>query len=917
MRLARVFRQRLRSLFHASRVEDDLQQELAIHLDQLIKENRAAGMSESEARDAARRAFGGIAIAAEQCRETRRLGLIEDLGKDLAFASRLLAKSPAFTATAVLSLALGIGAIAATFGVIDALMLRMLPVRSPEQLVVFYESTPDARTPRDLITTYEQVLKYRRMTDVFDDVAAVALMPRSNVAIGNDVDPGQARVALVSGNYFSMLSIRARIGRILTPEDDRIPGGHPVAVISDAYWTRRFARSAGVLGAKLTLYGTAYTIIGVTPPEWKGEWVGRPVDFWVSTMMESQVAPEFPQSIARNVSWVRVLARLKPGVSLRQAESAGQALYLDFFREWTNPTPQQRQYLSQAHLVLRPAGNGFSPQRDHLTSALTILMIVSGLVLLIACANVANLLLVRSAARRRETAVRLAIGASGGRIMRQLLAESVLLSSLAGVLGFLFALWGSTALTAALGTGPVQSDSRLPSAGLALDLTPDWRVFGFAAALCFLTGILFGLAPAIRSVAQGSASSLAQALRERRATFGLGGRFGPGKLLVIAQVAISMLLLIGAGLLVRTLYNLRTQSLGVDRRNVLLVWTVPGQTGRQADALASFVQTVQERLSAIPGVVHASMSNHGPLEGGEDLGGLSEFVKIPGKASKPGLPLMRVAVAPHFFEALGMPVLEGRGITDHDTDRSPQVIVLNETAARFFFGSESPIGKHLAIASAQVGFPYEIVGVVADGKHGSARDKRGIEYVPYRQIPGLMRNMCIEIRTAGSPESIAARVRQELRAIDPNLPVLGVDTIEQQLDDVLAQERLIATLCAGFGAVAMLLACLGLYGVMSYLVVCRTNEIGVRMALGASHSDVLRMVLGESLTMVAGGIAIGVPAALMATRLIANRLFGVGAGDPATIGAAVALMAAVAVLSGWLPASRASRVDPLCALRHE
>jgi len=394
-----------------------------------------------------------------------------------------------------------------------------------------------------------------------------------------------------------------------------------------------------------------------------------------------------------------------------------------------------------------------------------------------------------------------------------------------------------------------------------------------------------------------------------------GGRLGLAKLLVISQVALSLILLMGAGLFVRTLRNLRAQDLGMDRKRVLLVWTAPGQTGRQGAALANFVQNVQERLSAVPGVLSASMSNHGPLEGGDEFGGMSEFVKIPGQPPKPGMLTMRVAIAPGFFETAGMPLLAGRGFTEHDTDKSPPVVVINENMARFFFGNRNPVGQHFAMSPVDTGFPYEIVGVVANGKHGSPRDQRGIEYVPYRQVVGLMRTMCIELRSAGPPAGIAARVRQEFRATD--LPVLRIDTLEEQLDDVLAQERLIAALSVAFGALATLLACLGLYGVMSYMVVRRTNEIGIRMALGARRGDVLSMIVKETLALVLVGTVIGVPAALMATRLIADRLYGVSAGDSVTIGCVVLLMYAVAALAGFLPAQRAARVDPLVALRHE
>jgi hypothetical protein len=400
MRPARVLRQRLRSIFRPSQVEHDLEQELAIHLEQLTKEYKAAGVAESDARNAARRAFGGMAVAAEQCRDKRRLGLLEDAGKGLAYASRVLAKSPVFTATAALSLALGIGANTSTFGVIDTLTLRTLPVRNPQRLVMFFESGPDAPRSMDIVTSYQRARGYGSLKDVFEEAAAISLTNRSNIATStrgegsSAIDTGQVRVALVSGNYFGMLGVGARLGRVLTPDDDQVPGGHPVAVISHAYWERRFASSPEALGGTLGLNGITYTIVGVAPQGFSGEWVGRPADLWIPAMMQAQVMLELPTALAKGGSWVRVLARLKPDVTLRQAQAATEILYQENFREsWPHPTPQQAQFMARSHVVLRPAGNGFSPERDSLSQSLTILMSAAGLILLFACANVANLTL--------------------------------------------------------------------------------------------------------------------------------------------------------------------------------------------------------------------------------------------------------------------------------------------------------------------------------------------------------------------------------------------------------------------------------------------------------------------------------------------------------------------------------------------
>jgi predicted permease len=477
-------------------------------------------------------------------------------------------------------------------------------------------------------------------------------------------------------------------------------------------------------------------------------------------MMHAKVMPEFPTLLANGGAPVLIFARPKPGVPIQQAQAAAQAIYQREWRDsWPNPTLAQIQFMARARLELKPGGRGYSPDRDSLGQSLAILAIVAGAILLIACANVANLLLARSAARQREMSVRLAIGAGRSRIVRQLLTESIVLATPGGALGMLFAGWGTNALAAAAGSGPVQMDSRLPAPGISLDLHPDARAFAFTATLCLIAGMLFGLAPAFRS----SNVSLSPSLPGRGASSGsCGGRFALGRLLVVSQGALSLALLIGAGLFVRTLWNLEAQDLGIDRQHLLLIWTAPGRTGRQGTELACFCRTVVERISSLPGVLSASASNHGLMEG-DDGGGLSEFTRIEGLPPKAGLTMMRVAVTPEFFATAGMPLLAGRNFTERDSEAAPQVAIINETMARFLFGHQSAIGSRFEDDRG----PIEIVGVVKDGKHGTPRDQRGISYLPYRQMVGLMRRMSLEVRTAGDPISVAARVRKELRDIDP------------------------------------------------------------------------------------------------------------------------------------------------------
>jgi predicted permease len=843
---------------------------------------------------------------------------MQTLWQDLRYGARMLFKNPGFTLIAVFTLALGIGANTAIFSVIDALMLRTLPISKPERLVMVW--TRDGSAARSDYSFYHPLfVKFREHSQVFAGVAAIWLIERSNLAINGDVEPRPTQVGLASGDYFPTLGVQAALGRCFTQDDDRAPGGHPVAVISDGYWERRFARAPNIVGRAFTLHGLSYTIIGVAPRGFTGEWVGKPTDLWIPFAMESQVMPEVP-GLQRYPT--RVIARLKPGVTMSQAQAASQLLYQQLLREATGQslTPQQ---IAEQRLELEPGARGYSPQRESFAAPLAILTAMVGLLLLVACANVANLLLARAATRQREMAVRLALGAGPARIVRQLLTESVLLAMLGGALGLLFAVWGTDALNAMMAAAPaVMSNARLTS-GIALYLRPDARVFAFTALLCLGAGILFGLAPAFR----GAKAPRSPALGERGV--GSGGswrRFGLGKALVVAQVALSLLLLIGAGLFARTLRNLKSQDLGFDRQRLLLVWTVPGQTGRQGPEVADLWQTALERISSLPGVVSASAVNGGVLTGYLPAPGRTSVgMMVEGQPPKPtNIFGGRSFVAPRFFETMGIPFVAGRDFTERDNETSPSVVIINETMARFYFDDQNPVGRFVRW-SANDAAPTEIVGVVKDFVRGTPRGASLPEfstYFPYRDREGInrgaqsrLRGMMIAARTTGDPLAMAAAVRRELREVDPRLPIIRINTIAEQLDDILMQDRLVAALSGFFGALSGLLACAGLYGVISYSVARRTREIGVRLALGATPAAVLRMTLKESLWLTLAGVAIGIAVAMAATRLVSARLFGVGAADPLTIVVAALLMMAVAALSAFLPARRAAKVDPLIALR--
>ena len=840
---------------------------------------------------------------------------LEQFGQDLRYTFRMLRHSPSFTAVAVLSLALGIGANTAIFTVIDAFMLRKLPVKNPEQLVTFRQTLSDGSNQPTF--SYQDFERFADLNQVFSGMFATTWADRYNVTIngpGGGMDEGQARVSVVTGNYFSILGVNAHIGRTLTEDDDRAEGASPVIVISYAYWQRKFGLASDVVGRTLSLNGHTYDIIGVTPQGFSGEWTGWPTDFWVPVAMQYQTMAELAPGGPRGArTHFKIVARLQPGVTIPQAQAAGDVLYQELLK--SPPTPSGLRNDGRFEIV--SAATGYSPQRDSFKQPLLILMIVVAVVLLIACANVANLLLARSAARQKEMAVRLAMGAGRGRIVRQLLTESIFLAAVGGALGLLFAQWATNVLAKLASSGPV---SLLTGAGASidLDLRPDAQILAFTIALCFLTGILFGLAPAFR----GSKVSLVAGLSERGTGSGGAvskwGRFSLRKMLVISQVALSLVLLIGAGLFVRTLGNMKSDNLGIDRDHVLLVWILPGQTGRQGPELMSFWGNVRERVSSLPGVVNASPSNNGLLNGGPGSGGP---VTVEGYTAKPNEEPRAQAhtIGPGFFDTVGQRLLSGRDFAAQDTEQSPKVVIISESMARLFFGDESPIGKRLKAGSSTSSAPLlEIVGVVSDAKY-NVREKDQMKfYYPYRQQSGnRLSRMCLAVRAAGNPITVASSVRQELRNIDSNLPVLKIDTVDEQLEDVLFQERLITNLSVFFAVLAVVLACLGLYGVISYTVARRTSEIGIRLALGATPARVLKMILRESLLLVFVGIAVGIPAALALARLISARMFGISATDPVTIAAATLLMIAVATLASLVPARRAARVDPMVTLRYE
>jgi predicted permease len=921
-----------------------LKEEIDAYLKLLIEQKVEEGLAPREARRAALIELGGRTQVIEKVLEVRAGHFLETLWQDLRYGLRMLGRNPGFAAVAVLTLALGIGANTAIFSLIDAVLLKMLPVKEPEQLALLKHANGGRTATPFSYRTYTQ---FRDQNQVFSGLLAYYPL-RLSPSIDNQPEPAVAG-QLVSGNYYSVLGVNAVLGRTILPDDDRAPGQSPVCVISHNYWQRRFAGDPTVVGKSIHLGGSSFTIIGVTPPEFFGLEVGSSLDISVPLMMQQQLMPGIASFIDRNTpnTYFRIMGRLKPGVAMPHALASLSVLYRQFCAEYAAsnwggkftawPWLEER-------LVLESGGRGLSDLRQQFSRPLFVLMILVVIVLAIACANVAGLLLARAVARRREIAIRLAMGSGRLRLVRQLLTESFLLSGMGGLLGLLFAYWKTRLLL------PLLSQGEIPT---RLNLTPDLRMLGFAIAVSLLTGALFGLVPAflttrvdMNSMLKNDASGLTQNSGSRGASLTFG------KIFVVSQVALSLLLLVGAGLFVRSLRNLQQVDAGFVRENVLVMKIEPVGSDRKNLRLAAGYDQLLRRVEAIPGVKVASLVGYSPITRREWLvmGMNPEYrnpMVIQGYSPRAGeemiFPYMQVY--PNSFAALGIPLLEGRDFSPQD----PQGLVLNgcppapvnwvgiinESMARRFYGKESPIGRRFGfvhpgrsccrVASGasgclNIGGPgeIEIIGVVKDVKYTSLRREGGeMFYLPFNQAGTGRGQMTLVVRTAGDPTPAIAAVKREARALDAAMPMFEVETLATQVEASLLQERLLATLSSGFGILALLLSCLGLYGILSYAVARRTHEIGIRMALGADRRDVIWLVLRDALRLVLIGILLGIPASLAAARLVTSQLFGISATDPTAIGMATMILLAVASVSGYLPARRATRVDPLVALRAE
>jgi len=850
------------------------------------------------------------------------------LWQDLRYAARMLRNHYGFTAIAVLSLALGIGANTALFSVVDVVLLKKLPVNKPEQLVMFKSLTvpnfnfggfngntnPDPTSGMTAATSfpYQTFARLREQKGLLSEIFAFA-----GVGVNVNVD-GQADVAraqVVSGNYYAGLGVQPFLGRTITDSDDRA-AATPVMVISERYWQRRFNRNPAVLGKQIKLNNVSFTVVGVTPPEFTGTGqVGSSPDVSVPLALEPQLSTDRSRMRGAGQWWLRLMGRLQPGATAEQARASLEVVFQQSVLEHRAarvPAPGQPplpplEPKDYPRLAVDSGSQGEMDVRRRFAPQLYLLLGVVALVLLIACANVANLVLARASSRQKEIAVRLAMGSGRGRLIRLLLTESVLLYVLGGGLGIIFASWIKDVFLTVGNWGGEGMN--------ALNPRLDLRVLAFTIALSLVTGVLFGLAPAWRA----TRIDLTPSLKDTGRSSSGASRSLLSKSLVVAQVAMSLLLLISAGLFLRTLHNLQTVEVGFNSENLLLFSIDPNLLGYKDAALANLYRQMFDRIEAVPGVKAVTFSRNALLSGSTS----GRQVYLAGDASSAdGSPRQGGEVRLHhvrenYFATMEIPVLFGRGLTPQDDERAPKVVVVNQTFARLIFSGENPIGKRFGF-NADKPTEIEIVGVVRDAKYGNLREESPATfYVPWLQELSRVGAVSFEVRTASDPVVFVTAIRQAVREVDPNLPLAGVKTQVEVANESLRIERLFARLLSLFGLVALLLAAIGLYGVMAYAVTQRTKEIGIRMALGAQRHNVMKLVLCQGMILTLIGVVFGAGSAIGLTRLMKSLLFGVSATDPVTFIAIALLLVVVALLAAYVPARRAMKVDPLVALRYE
>jgi predicted permease len=914
----RTFLRKLIWFTQRRRRESELQEELRFHIEEEAEQLRERGLADDAAQRAALREIGNVALIQEDARAAWTWTWLEQLLQDLRYGLRAMRKSPAFTSLAVLSLALGIGANTAIYSFMDSILLRPLPVSDPDSLAMLTWRTREPEvhgwdhhdsTYKDPETgfhggefSYPAFELFQGKSSIFASVFGYQGTGTVNLMIH-----GQAELAsgeFVSGEYFRGLGISPAAGRLVEPNDDRADAP-PVAAVSSAFSQRHFGEPGHAVGHVIMLNNNPFTVIGVTPPEFFGTDPAAPADFYIplhSTLLLMADVPYGPPArwyLDPDEEWVEVMGRLRPGVSRVQAQAA----LAGPFRQWETTSTHARNRSDLPALVVAEGRNGMNGLRREYSKPLYVLMILVGLILAIACANIANLLLARTAARRREIAVRLSIGAGRGRVIRQLLTESILLAALGGAAGIETAILGIRFLTLLLANGRENFTLRA-------DL--NWHVLGVAAALSLLTGILFGLAPALQSTRVDLIGALkASSADERRAR--LLGRISLRHVLVVAQIAFGFLIMVAAGLFARTLANLGSVELGFNPDHLLTFELDARSAGLRDPEIGPFCATLLNRLSAIPGVQSAGASDFSLVGGGNWY----TSVLVSGAPRKS----YRIRkVGPGFFRTMQIPILLGREVDERDKAGAPAIAIVNEAFAKANFGNQNPLGRHLVFPSgACPRCQVEIAGVCGNARYkGLKGDIPPVIYLPFLQgITEPVRQLVYELRTTGNPLLYVNAVRTIVRQADARLPVAEVRTQRELIDQTINQEITFTRLCGAFALLALVIVCIGLYGTMSYLVSRRTGEIGIRMALGARGGVLAWMVVREVLVLAGIGLAIGVPTALGASEFVESFLFGIKRNDPLALTAAAVILLGATLLAGYMPARAATRIDPMVALRQE
>ena len=868
---------RWRALTHRDELDQELDEELRFHLDRLIEQNINNGMTPEDARHAALKTFSRVDQSKEECRDARGVELVENIMRDISYSLRILIKNYAFTIVVIATLALGIGANTAIFSFANGILLRPLPYPQSERLVVLDETAPK-RGIDSMSVSYPNFLDWREQNKSFEDIGVY--FETSRFALSGAGDPVEVRGSFISHGLFEILRVSPQLGRTFTANEDR-PEEDGVVILGHNLWQRNFGGDSNIIGRKIMLNGRARTVVGVMPPGFRFPDIA---ELWAPVALT-------PQTFTRTDHGLGSIARLKDGVTLAEAQAEMHNIAARI--EQQNPVTNEGLDVKVSSLHDTLSGD--------YREALLILLGVVGCVLLVACVNVANLMLARATARQREFALRAALGASRWRIMRQLLVESLLLASVGGVVGFVLSIWALRLLLTAI-------PGQLP---FWMNFGIDLRVLGFTAAITLLTGLLFGAAPALQT----SRVDLNDTLKERgRGASGVRSR--ARSLLVVSEIALSLMVLVGAGLMIQSFLRLKRVNIGLNAHNLLTANLSLPRAKYKDDQRIAFYKQLLERLRHLPGVEAASATTTLPLGG--NLWGRSLTVEgFPVLSVGQAPTIQHTLVTPDYFRTMGIPLLAGRDFNDADAKGSPDVTIIDERLAREYWPNQSPLGKRIRFGPPEDNEPWHtIVGVVGTVRHQRMQeDTRKSVYLPHQKIP--VGGLALVLRTSSNPQELTGAIRREVGQLDPDLPVSEVATMEEVVAESIWQPRLYATLFGAFAAGALLLALIGIYGVMAFLVQTRTHEIGVRMALGATTRDVFKLIVGRGMKLTAVGVFIGVGGAIAVTRLMHSLLFNTSATDPVTFILISLLLSVAAFLACYIPARRAAKVDPLIALRYE